>query len=158
MSEVLGTGPDDSCDGERPLGETLSSGQEETAKHQIRKIKLPNGQPLTIRYLDSEEHPPLPKVTPREVPVKPELHICPECTSDTVYPLTSVEKKSQWSLHLRCPNCEWQQKIECDDETVEEFDGVLNDHNEQLDKKLMEYDVEQIIAAIKNDHILPMDF
>jgi hypothetical protein len=95
-----------------------------------------------------------------------DLHICPECAADLVYPVEWEEHKGdRWRLSRRCPSCEWSGTGEFDQASVDRFDDVLSEGTEALLTNLrsmvranMEEDVERMIAAINDDLILPIDF
>jgi hypothetical protein len=70
-----------------------------------------------------------------------------------------------WELELRCPECEWCDRAEYDQGTVERYDGALNDATDQLIESLeqltrenMEAEIERFVAALSADHIVPFDF
>jgi hypothetical protein len=95
-----------------------------------------------------------------------ELHVCPECDSDLVYPVSWEERAGDaWRIDRRCPNCEWRHVGEFSQDEVELFDDALNDGTEDLLVNLrsfaranMEDDVERMIEMIQLDRIEPMDF
>jgi hypothetical protein len=95
-----------------------------------------------------------------------ELHVCPSCDSDLVYPVSWEERAGDaWRIERRCPNCEWRHTGEFSQDDVELFDDALNDGTEDLLVSLrnfaranMEADVERLIDAIRWDRIEPMDF
>ena len=95
-----------------------------------------------------------------------DLHVCPECTGQLVYPVGWEERRGDsWEITLRCPDCEWWHTGEYHDDEVERFDDALNDGTEDLLATLrtfaranMEDDVERLVEAIHCDLILPMDF
>lgn len=95
-----------------------------------------------------------------------DLHVCPSCDSELVYPVSWEEREGDcWRIERRCPNCEWQHTGEYDQDEVEAFDDVLNDGTEELLINLrnaaranMEDDVERLIEALNLDRIEPMDF
>ena len=143
-----------------------------------KKISLPGGKVIEIIYFsepgvdgavdlqteapDLEAVPALADGREEEL----ELHICPSCESDLVYPVTWEERSGDaWSIERRCPNCEWRHVGDFDQEDVELFDDALNDGTEELLVTLrnfarsnMEADVERLIDAIHLDLIEPMDF
>lgn len=96
----------------------------------------------------------------------PELHVCPSCESDLVYPVSWEERAGDsWRIERRCPNCEWRNSGEHSQDEVELFDDALNDGTEDLLVSLrnfaranMEADVARLIDAIQRDRIEPMDF
>jgi hypothetical protein len=95
-----------------------------------------------------------------------ELHVCPACESELVYPVSWEERAGDaWRIERRCPNCEWRHSGEFSQDEVELFDDALNDGTEDLLVSLrnfarsnMEADVERLIDAIRWDRIEPMDF
>ncbi len=99
-------------------------------------------------------------------PSEPGLHICTECSSELVYPVTWEESRGDaWEITLRCPDCEHWHTGEYSGDIVDHFDDALNDGTEQLLSDLrtfarvnMEEDAERFIRAIDQDLILPMDF
>jgi hypothetical protein len=104
------------------------------------------------------------RAAPAAEPV--DLHICPECAADLVYPVEWEEHTGDsWRLSRRCPSCEWSGTGEFDQASVDRFDDVLSEGTEALLTNLrsmvrtnMEADVERLIAAIHADLILPIDF
>jgi hypothetical protein len=143
-----------------------------------KKISLPGGKVIEIIYfsepgadgaVDLETEAPDTEAVPA-LPIGGEdaleLHVCPSCESDLVYPVTWEERSGDaWSIERRCPNCEWRHVGEFDQEDVELFDDALNDGTEELLVTLrnfarsnMEADVERLIDAIHLDLIEPMDF
>src|SRR3990167_6964945 len=115
MSEALNW-PDDSGSSNCPPEGELSKDQGKAVEYHIKEVVLSSGKKIEIVYFSRSEteHPPLPvAVSPKEVPVEPEapaeLHICPECRTDNVYPIAWEESiknnEYRWQLDLRCPNC-----------------------------------------------------
>jgi hypothetical protein len=120
----------------------------------VRKVTLPSGK--TIEVVSFEQVPG----------TSADLHVCPVCTSELVYPVAWEEAgRTHWEVSLRCPNCEWTFTGVYDDETIQRFDEVLDEGTEalvsdlrQLTRANMEADVERFIAAIYADWLLPEDF
>lgn len=147
--------------------------------YRTKKIALPGGRIIEIVYFsepgdsgaDGAEVPetlaeqPRVDLTTADAEVL-ELHVCPSCESDLVYPVSWEEREDDsWSIERRCPNCEWRQVGRFSQDEVEVFDDALNDGTEDLLITLrnfaranMEADVERLIAAIHGDLIEPMDF
>jgi len=147
--------------------------------YRTKKIALPGGRIIEIVYFsepgdsgaDGAEVPetlaeqPRVDLTTAAAEVL-ELHVCPSCESDLVYPVSWEEREDDsWSIERRCPNCEWRQVGRFSQDEVEVFDDALNDGTEDLLITLrnfaranMEADVERLIAAIHGDLIEPMDF
>jgi len=95
-----------------------------------------------------------------------ELHICPSCSSELVYPVDwAPASRRRWTVLRRCPECEWQGKGVFDQPTVDRFDEALDHVTEQilddlnmLTRANMEEQVERFVAAIWFEQVLPEDF
>jgi uncharacterized protein with PIN domain len=124
-------------------------------KQYIRKVTLPSGK--TIEVISFEDLAPATEA---------DLHICPECASDLVYPVAWEEADhSRWEVSLRCPNCEWSTTGVFEEEAIQRFDDTLDRGTEalvsdlrQLTRANMEEDVERFVSAISAGHVLPEDF
>jgi hypothetical protein len=95
-----------------------------------------------------------------------ELHVCPECDSDLVYPTDWAPASDRhWHVALRCPECEWngggrysQVMVDGLDEALDRgTEAVLEDLN-ILVRANMEDQIERFVAALDGDQILPEDF
>ncbi len=123
-------------------------------KQHVRKVILPSGK--TIEVISFED------LTPAET----DLHVCPECASDLVYPVAWEEAdRLSWDVSLRCPNCEWFVTGRFEEDAIQRFDETLDRGTEalvadlrQLTRANMEDDVERFIAALQAEHVLPEDF
>lgn len=123
-------------------------------KRYIRKVTLPSGK--TIEVISFED----------VAPVEPELHICPQCAGDLVYPIAWEEAdRARWEVSLRCPNCEWTATDVFEEAAIQRFDETLDRGTEalitdlrQLTRANMEDDVERFARAITAGHVLPEDF
>jgi len=129
-------------------------------KQYIRKVTLPSGKTIeVISFEDLGSPHPSP-------PVEPELHVCPECDCDLVYPVAWEEAdQARWEVSLRCPNCEWTVTDVFEEEAIQRFDDTLDRGTEalvsdlrQLTRANMEEDVERFVDAITAGHVLPEDF
>ncbi|HVE80774.1 MAG TPA: hypothetical protein VNA68_01380 [Candidatus Dormibacteraeota bacterium] len=97
---------------------------------------------------------------------KRQLHICPECQKDLVYPEEWQEIGSQeWQVILRCPNCELWRTLLCHQDELDAFDIWLDDATEAVHRDLkrlaysnMESEIERFVRALQSDAILPEDF
>ena len=95
-----------------------------------------------------------------------QLHVCPSCAGDLVYPIDWSESgPSHWDVSRRCPECEWSDTSTFDQDQVERFDAeldrgaeVLLNDLQQLANANMAEDVERFIRALNADFILPSDF
>lgn len=137
-----------------------------------KRIELPGGRFVEVVVFGEGEpetrinEAPESPAPVAEVAAGPELHVCPECSGQLVFPVAWEERSgSSWEITLRCPDCEWWHTDEYDGESVDRFDDVLNDGTEQLLSDLrtfaranMEEDVARLLRAIEQDLILPMDF
>ncbi len=120
----------------------------------VRKVVLPSGKTIEVVAFDD-----LPR--PDE-----DLHICPSCGSDLVYPVAWEEAdRTSWAVALRCPNCEWHTTGVFGEEAIRRFDDTLDRGTEALLDDLralaranMEEDVERFAAALFAGHVLPEDF
>ncbi len=143
-----------------------------------KKISLPGGKVIEIIYFSepgtegavdidtrTPEHDGLVEMDV-EYDDSLELHVCPACESDLVYPVTWEERSGDaWSIERRCPNCEWSQVGTYDQATVDRFDEQLDHGTEALVKDLrrlvqanMEAEAERFAAALNANAILPEDF
>ena len=162
-------------------------GMSENRGHHVKRVVLPSGKTIEVVYFDS---PSVPDQTPagaaehRSLPPDPhadaaipadepasiepvrELQLCPDCTSDLVYPTEWEEAgPHNWRVSLRCPECEWHDTAVHMQEAVDEFDLVLDHGTEALTRDLkrlaranMAEDLERFTRALQADAILPEDF
>jgi predicted RNA-binding Zn-ribbon protein involved in translation (DUF1610 family) len=95
-----------------------------------------------------------------------DLHICPECGSDLVYPTDwAPASDRKWQVALRCPECEWNGGGRYDQHSVDRLDealdlgteAVLDDLN-ILVRANMEDQINRFVDALNGDNILPEDF
>jgi hypothetical protein len=135
--------------------------------HHVRRVVLPSGRAIEVVYFDTSAPAPLEDVAiPAPDPQVEDLHICPECERDLVYPVDWEEaSRTHWEVELRCPNCEWRHVGSYDQDTVDVFDEELDRGTEHLVRDLkrltranMEVEVERFAAALAADAIWPMDF
>lgn len=95
-----------------------------------------------------------------------ELHICPRCDSDFVYPLDwSQAGENHWCVELRCPECEWRGRGVYDQDILDRFDVELDagtaaviDDLTDLTRANMEDEADRFLVALRGDLILPEDF
>jgi hypothetical protein len=126
----------------------------------VRRVTLPSGRSIEVVYFE-----PLSDATaaPRQLD---DLHICPQCDRDLVYPVDWEEASlTHWEVVLRCPNCEWTEVGQFDQATVDRFDEALDLGTEALVRDLrrlvqanMEDEAERFAAALEANAILPEDF
>jgi hypothetical protein len=142
--------------------------------HQLKRIVLPSGKTIEVVYFESltaetaEVEAGIaeaPAVQP-EKGLERDLHVCPECSSELVYPVAWEEAdETHWSISLRCPNCEWAQEgvyvqDHCDrfdDELERGTDALTRDYKRLMTANLAE-EIDRFAQALEIDAILPMDF
>jgi hypothetical protein len=131
----------------------------------VRRVVLPSGRAIEVVYFENQ---PTADAAPL-VPVRRDtldLHVCPDCDKGLVYPVEWEEASAtHWEVELRCPNCEWSNVGEFDQDTVDRFDEELDRGTEALVRDLkrltranMEEEVERFSSALASDAIWPMDF
>jgi hypothetical protein len=128
----------------------------------VRRVTLPSGRSIEVVYFEALSDEPA-GAQPQPVD---ELHICPECDRDLVYPVDWEEASTtHWAVELRCPNCEWTEVGTYDQATVDRFDEMLDHGTETLVKDLrrlmqanMEAEADRFAAALDANAILPEDF
>jgi len=124
-------------------------------QHSVRRIVLPSGRKIdVIRFADHVDE------------AQTGLHICPECESQLVQPISWAESgANQWQLDLYCPNCDWegggvynQHQIESFEDTLETgVQDILRDL-QRLTHANMSSEIARFADALRADLILPEDF
>src|SRR3954462_10799972 len=94
-----------------PVWEPISTHRETMANrngdHQLKRIVLPSGKTIEVVYFESltaeaETIPAEAPITSPQRGTQTDLHVCPECTSELVYPVAWEEAdESHWSISLR---------------------------------------------------------
>jgi Zn finger protein HypA/HybF involved in hydrogenase expression len=135
--------------------------------HQLKRIVLPSGKTIEVVYFDQvdrdREAEQLQTQPQRE---DRDLHVCPDCESDLVYPITWEEADERhWSVSMRCPNCEHSEQgvfsqDECDrfDDHLEAGTDALTRDFKRLMAANMAEEIDRFVAALDADAIHPMDF
>jgi hypothetical protein len=130
----------------------------------VRRVVLPSGRSIEVVYFE-----PLaaePAAAPGPARPLDDLHVCPECDRELVYPVDWEEASpTHWEVLLRCPNCEWSEVGTYDQVTVDRFDEQLDQGTEALVRDLrrlvqanMEEEASRFAAALEANAILPEDF
>ena len=91
----------------------------------VRRVTLPSGRSIEVVYFE----PLAAEAAAAGAGAAPvdDLHVCPECDRDLVYPVDWEEASAtHWEVVLRCPNCEWTEVGKFDQATVERFDEELD--------------------------------
>jgi hypothetical protein len=134
--------------------------------HYVRRVILPSGRAIEVVYFDTSAAAPEPAPVPAPSEEQLDLHVCPECEKNLVYPVEWEEASTtHWEVLLRCPNCEWTTVGVFDQDTVDRFDEELDRGSELLLRDLkrltranMEEEIERFGKALESDAIWPMDF
>jgi hypothetical protein len=129
----------------------------------VRRVVLPSGRAIEVVYFETTE--PAAPAPARDEPLD-DLHVCPECDRDLVYPVEWEEaSETHWEVLLRCPNCEWAEVGEFDQATVDRFDEQLDIGTQvvlrdlkRLERANMEDEIERFARALHADALLPEDF
>ncbi|HEY2162110.1 MAG TPA: hypothetical protein VGH24_12445 [Solirubrobacteraceae bacterium] len=116
---------------------------------------LPSGRKIdVIRFADRGE------------PEPSGLHVCPECQSQLVQPLSWTEAgATRWELALHCPNCDWEGSGVYSQDEIERFEDTLEDGVQEILRDLqrlthanMTAEIARFSDALHADLILPEDF
>jgi hypothetical protein len=126
----------------------------------VRRVVLPSGRAIEVVYFET-----MADVAPLAGPGA-DLHICPACDRDLVFPVEWQEvSDTHWEVLLRCPNCEWSSVDSYDQATVDHFDRVLDEGTEvllrdlkRLEQANMEDEIVRFSKALEAGAILPEDF
>ena len=140
--------------------------------HQLKRIVLPSGKTIEVVYFEHPAAtPPVPEVAAKPAPSEErvderDLHVCPDCHSNLVYPVQWEEAdEAHWQITLRCPNCERGEEgifpqDQCDgfdDELERGTDALTRDYKRLMTANLAE-EIDRFAKALEADAILPSDF
>ena len=133
--------------------------------HFVKRVVLPSGKTIEVVYFreaGAEDSPRSP------APAEPhqDLHVCIECSSELVYPVSWEEAGLEnWSVLLHCPNCEVYREGVFTQDTVEAFDEELDRGGDALARDYrrllranMEEELTRFTRALGADALLPEDF
>jgi hypothetical protein len=131
----------------------------------VRRVVLPSGRAIEVVYFETLADEAAATNPAAPGPLR-QLHDCPCCDRDLVYPVEWEEvSPTHWEVLLRCPNCEWSEVGTFDQPTVDLFDENLDIGTEILLRDLkrlqqanMEEEIDRFVRAIDVDAILPEDF
>ena len=133
----------------------------------VRRVVLPSGRAIEVVYFENLAEAAATEPLPtRERSGKDDLHVCPDCRRDLVYPVEWEEaSETHWEVVLRCPNCEWHEVGRFDQATVDRFDEELDLGSEiligdlkRLQQANMEDEVDRFVRALNAGAVLPEDF
>jgi hypothetical protein len=139
----------------------------EDQSHYVKKVQLPSGKTIEVVYFkDADTLPDNASSFGPAVEPDQELHVCPECASELVYPVGWDEAgESAWNVELRCPECETVREGVFCQATVDNFDERLDMGTDALTGDLrrltranMAAECDLFVAALHVDAILPEDF
>jgi hypothetical protein len=128
----------------------------------VRRVVLPSGRAIEVVYFETIAE--APAASHRRT--LEDLHVCPDCARDLVYPVEWEESSdTHWEVLLRCPNCEWSEVGMFDQPTVDRFDEHLDAGTEillrdlkRLERANMDDEIERFTRALDAGAILPEDF
>ena len=95
------------------------------------------------------------------------LEQCPDCDSGLVQPIRweQANKRSQWKIWRRCPECEWTDVSVFGEMAIDAYDVVLDAGTKELNGTLsqitqenMETVVNAFTEGLERDLIGPDDF
>ena len=94
------------------------------------------------------------------------LHVCPRCACDLVFPVDwAPAGPGTWSVHLRCPDCEWHDHGVHTQAVVDRFDEELDRGTEllladltALTRSNMKEQIDRFVVALRAGWVLPEDF
>lgn len=95
-----------------------------------------------------------------------QLHQCPYCGGEFVYPLDWVEDgPRQWRILLRCPDCEQvdsgvfpQAAVERLDDELDRAAAEMLEDLRQITHANMSEEIDFFVRALQADVIVPSDF
>jgi hypothetical protein len=145
----------------------MAAGTPTPEGHYVKRVTLPSGKTIDVVYFESARvEAEQPGLEPRTTRSSRDLHICPECEAELVYPIHWEEAGPEsWRVELRCPNCEWNSVGVFSQDLVDEFDERLDEGTEQLVSDLkqlmhanMSEEIDRFVTALDAEALLPEDF
>jgi hypothetical protein len=133
--------------------------------HFVKRVVLPSGKTIEVVYFKEGDAQQPPGGHPPAEPDQ-ELHVCIECTSELVYPVTWEEAGPEnWTVLLHCPNCAVyregvfaQATVEAFDEELDRGADVLERDYTRLMRANMTDEIDRFVRALAADAVLPEDF
>ena len=145
----------------------MAAGTPTPEGHYVKRVTLPSGKTIEVVYFESARvEAEQPGAEPAAAPARCDLHICPECRAELVYPTSWEEAGPEnWRVALRCPNCEWAATGVFPQDVVDVFDERLDEGTEQLVTDLkqlmhanMSEEIDRFVDALEAEAVLPEDF
>ncbi len=139
----------------------------EEQSHYVKKVQLPSGKTIEVVYFkDADQLPEDASSFGPAVETDQALNVCPECSSELVYPTSWEEAgRDAWQVQLRCPECESfregvfaQSAVDAFDEHLDVGTDSLTADLRRLTRANMASEADLFVAALKIDAILPEDF
>jgi hypothetical protein len=142
---------------------TMPAGTPTPEGHYVKRVTLPSGRTIDVVYFESAR---VEAEQPATAQPARELHRCPDCASELVYPIHWDEAGAEnWRVSLRCPNCEWNATGVFSQDVVDNFDERLDEGTEQVVSDLkqlmhanMSEEIDRFVAALEAEALLPEDF
>ncbi len=133
-------------------------------EHLVQRVVLPSGKTIEVVYFGDNTPGALPPGHFSD-PVG-DLHVCIECSSRLAYPTTWEEAgDDNWSVTIRCPECETvrdgvfsQPAVEAFDEELDAGTDALTADYRRLMRANMAEEVDRFAAALHAEAVLPEDF
>jgi hypothetical protein len=141
----------------------MAAGTPTPEGHYVKRVTLPSGRTIEVVYFESAR---VQAEQPGTAQPTQDLHICPDCAAELVYPVHWEEAGMEnWRVSLRCPNCEWHVTGIFSQDVVDQFDERLDEGTEQLVSDLkqlmhvnMSEEIERFVVALEAEALLPEDF
>jgi hypothetical protein len=129
---------------------------EEHESHYVRRVQLPSGKTIEVVLFNGRP----------AVEREPDLHVCRNCPSELVYPVSWEEADGRsWRVLLRCPDCDHVREGVFAQEAVDAFDEQLDAGTDALATDLrrltranMADELTRFTAALEAEALLPEDF
>ena len=130
-------------------------------EHFVKRVVLPSGKTIEVVYFGEHDEP-----AAGAPDTAVDLHVCLECASGLAYPIHWEEYGNEdWSVTIRCPECETfrdgvfsQEAVEAFDEQLDAgTDALMGDYRRLLRANMAD-EVQRFASALDVGAILPEDF
>ena len=133
--------------------------------HHVKRVVLPSGKTIEVVYFERRRRRRAGEPVPR-LGAGRDLHVCPDCDSELVYPATWEEAGPEnWYVTLRCPECEscregvfTQDTSSASTRSSTRGTEALTARLQRLMRANMAEEMDRFAAALQADAILPEDF
>ena len=138
----------------------------EDQSHYVKRVLLPSGKTIEVVYFkDADTLPETASSFGPAVEPDHDLHVCPACCSELVYPTAWDEAGDAWQVELRCPDCEsiregiyTQKAVDNFDERLDMGTDALTADLRRLTRANMAAEIDAFAAALEAGAIVPEDF